>query len=189
MSISRRDFFKVAGGTIAGIAATSTDSSASADSAELRTKGAKTTTTICTFCAVGCGMIVQVKNGKVINIEGDPDHPINKGALCSKGDALFQIPNSDQRLKKVKYRAAGASEWQEKSWDWALDRIASLMKDSRDRKFRATEKGKDGRDYLVNRNEGMTILGGAGLDNEECYLLSKFARSSGVVYLEHQARL
>ena len=189
MSISRRNFFKIAGGAVAGIATTSGDGIASVDSAVLRTRGAKTSTTICSFCAVGCGMIVQVKDGKVINIEGDPDHPINRGALCSKGDALFQIPNSDLRLKTVKYRAAGASAWEEKSWDWALDRIAGLMKDSRDRKFRISEKGTDGRDYLVNRNEGMTILGGAGLDNEECYLLSKFARSSGVVYLEHQARL
>lgn len=189
MSISRRDFFKVAGGAVACVAAASTDDKAKVDSPELRTDGAKTTTTICTFCAVGCGMLVQVKDGKVINIEGDPDHPINRGTLCSKGDALFQIPNSDLRLKTVKYRAAGASAWEEKNWDWALERIAGLMKDSRDRKFRVTEKGKDGRDYLVNRNEGMTILGGAGLDNEECYLLSKFARSSGVVYLEHQARL
>jgi anaerobic selenocysteine-containing dehydrogenase len=190
LSISRRDFLKIAGGAVAGVAAASPDGKdAAVDSPELRTKGAKTTTTICTFCAVGCGMLVQVKDGKVINIEGDPDHPINRGTLCSKGDALFQIPNSDLRLKTVKYRAAGASAWEEKSWDWALDRIAVLMKDSRERKFRVSEKGKDGRDYLVNRNEGMTILGGAGLDNEECYLLSKFARSSGVVYLEHQARL
>jgi formate dehydrogenase major subunit len=189
MSMSRRNFFKIAGVAVAGLAAASEEGEAAVDSPELRTKGLKTTTTICTFCAVGCGMIVQVKDGKVVNIEGDPDHPINEGSLCSKGDALFQIPDSDQRLKKVKYRAAGASAWEEKSWDWALDRIAELMKDSRDRKFRIKEKGKDGRDYLVNRNEGMTILGGAGLDNEECYLLHKFARSSGVVYLEHQARL
>ncbi len=189
MLISRRNFLKSAGGAVAGLVAASKDGEASADSPELRTKGAKTTTTICTFCAVGCGMIVQVKDGKVVNIEGDPDHPINRGSLCSKGDALSQIPNSDLRLKKVRYRAAGASAWEEKSWDWALDRIAELMKDSRDRNFRIKDKGKDGLDYLVNRNEGMTILGGAGLDNEECYLLHKFARSSGVVYLEHQARL
>jgi len=189
MLISRRNFLKSAGGAVAGLVVASTDGEAVIDSPELRTKGLKTTTTVCAFCAVGCGMIVQVKDGKVVNIEGDPDHPINKGSLCSKGDALFQIPNSDQRLKTVKYRAAGASAWEEKSWDWALDRIAELMKDSRDRNFRVREQGKDGLDYLVNRNEGMTILGGAGLDNEECYLLHKFARSSGVVYLEHQARL
>jgi formate dehydrogenase major subunit len=189
MSITRRNFLKIAGATVAGVATATKDAEAGADSPELRTKGLKTTTTICTFCAVGCGMIVQVKDGKAVNIEGDPDHPINQGTLCSKGDALIQIANSDLRLKKVKYRAAGAAEWEEKSWDWALDTIAERMKDVRDRTFRATEKGKDGRDYLVNRNEGMTILGGGGLDNEECYLLSKFARGSGIVYLEHQARL
>ena len=189
MRISRRNFFKIAGASVAAVAAASKEGEAGADSHELRTKGLQTTTTICPFCAVGCGMLVQVKDGKVVNIEGDPDHPISEGSLCSKGDALFQVANNDLRLKKVKYRAAGASEWEEKSWDWALDRIAERMKDSRDGNFRIIEKGKDGREYLVNRNEGMTILGGAGLDNEECYLLSKFARSSGVVYLEHQARL
>ena len=189
MRISRRNFFKVAGASVAAVATASKDAKAGADSFDIHTRGLKPTTTICPFCAVGCSMLVHVKGGKIVNIEGDPDSPINEGTLCSKGDAVFQIANNELRLKKIRYRAAGASEWEEKSWDWALDRIAERMKDSRDRNFRVVEKGKDGREYLVNRNEGMTILGGAGLDNEECYLLSKFARSSGVVYLEHQARL
>ena len=160
------------------------------DAPGLRTKGLAVTTTICPFCAVGCGMIVHVKDGKVVNIEGDEQSPINKGSLCSKGQALFQVANNERRLQKVKYRAPGSDHWEEKPWDWALERIAKLMKETRDRTFKLKETDKkDGKSYRINRTDGMAILGGAGLDNEECYLLSKFARSMGVVYLEHQARL
>ncbi len=191
MKISRRQFLigagvAAAGGALAGEQA----DAAGIDAPELRTKGLKTTTTICPFCAVGCSMIVHVKDGKVVNIEGDDKSPINQGSLCSKGSAMFQVANNDRRLKKVMYRAPGSSKWEEKSWDWALDRIARLMKDSRDRTFKTKEiSKKDGKQYTINRTEGMAIIGGAGLDNEECYLESKFARSMGVVFLEHQARL
>ena len=129
-------------------------------------------------------------DGKVVNVEGDEAHPINQGALCPKGQALFQIANNERRLKTVRYRAPGSDQWEEKSWEWALERIARLIKETRDRTFLASETGKeDGQSYLVNRTEGMAIQGGAGLDNEECYLESKLARSLGIVYLEHQARL
>ena len=135
-------------------------------------------------------MIVHVKDGKVINIEGDEASPINRGSLCSKGGAMFQIANNERRLNKVMHRAPGSDKWEEKTWDWSLDRIAELMKETRDRTFKETEiNKKDNKEYRVNRTEGMAIFGGAGLDNEECYLESKFARSMGVVYLEHQARL
>ena len=135
-------------------------------------------------------MIVHVKDGKVVNIEGDDLSPINRGSLCSKGEALFQVANNERRLQKVMYRAPGSDHWEEKSWDWALDRIARLMKETRDRTFKLKEVNKkDGKQYTVNRTEGMAVLGGAGLDNEECYLLSKFARSMGLIYVEHQARL
>ncbi len=135
-------------------------------------------------------MIVHVKDGKVVNIEGDEASPINRGSLCSKGEALFQVANNDRRLQKVMYRAPGSDHWEEKSWEWSLDRIARLMKETRDRTFAIKEiNKKDRKRYTLNRTNGMAILGGAGLDNEECYLLSKFARSMGVIYLEHQARL
>ena len=190
MKMLRRDFFKVSGAALAGAVLKPKEGAAGPDSAEIRTKGHQTTTTVCPFCAVGCGMIVHTNGGKVTNIEGDTLHPINQGALCSKGDALFQVANNDRRLQKVMYRAPGSDRWEEKSWEWALNRIAGLMKETRDRTFRQKEvNGKDRKEHLVNRTEGMAILGGAGLDNEECYLLSKFARSLGVVYLEHQARL
>jgi formate dehydrogenase major subunit len=191
MKISRRDFLIGAGVAAAGGALVGEQAeAASIDTPELRTKGLKTTTTICPFCAVGCSMIVHVKDGKVVNIEGDDKSPINQGSLCSKGSAMFQIANNDRRLKKVMYRAPGSSKWEEKSWDWALDRIARLMKDTRDRTFKTKEiSKKDGKEYVINRTEGMAVIGGAGLDNEECYLEAKFARSMGVVFLEHQARL
>jgi len=191
MDITRRQF--LLGGGAAAASLTISGNSVNArdmDAPDLRIKGLKSTTTICPFCAVGCGMVVHVKDGKVVNIEGDDSSPINRGSLCSKGEALFQVANNDRRLKKVMYRAPGSDRWEEKSWDWAFDRITKLMKETRDRTFKLKEVNKkDGKQYTVNRTEGMAILGGAGLDNEECYLLSKFARSMGLIYLEHQARL
>jgi anaerobic selenocysteine-containing dehydrogenase len=191
MDISRRKFLISSGIAAAGLAIQGKSADASSfDSPELRTKGLKTTTTICPFCAVGCSMIVHVKDGKIVNIEGDDSSPINQGSLCSKGEAMFQVANNERRLQKVMYRAPGSEKWEEKSWDWALDRIVKLMKETRDRTFKQKETNKkDGKEYKINRTEGIAIFGGAGLDNEECYLESKFARSMGVVYLEHQARL
>ena len=188
MGISRRNFLK--GGALAAgsLAVTGKPASANADAPEMRTKGLATTTTVCPYCAVGCGMIVHTKYGKIVNIEGDPEHPINRGALCSKGSALFQVANNERRLTKVKYRAPGSDKWEEKSWDGALDRMARLMKETRDRNF-VTEETVGGKKYRVNRNDGMTMLGAAALDNEECYLRGKFARAMGVGDLEHQARI
>lgn len=190
MGMSRRQFLQGGALAAAGIALSGKPGEASADAPVTRIKGLKATTTICPYCAVGCGLLVYTKKGKVINIEGDPDHPINKGALCSKGSALFQVAVNDRRQQKVMYRAPGSDRFEEKSWDWALDRIAKQMKNSRDKSFKTTEiNKKDNKEYLVNRTDGIAFLGGAGLDNEECYLLSKFARSIGIGKLEHQARL
>lgn len=188
MGVSRRDFLKGSGAAAVGLALSGKPASAAVKVPGLRTKGLATTTTVCPYCAVGCGMIVHSKNGKIVNIEGDPEHPINQGSLCSKGSALFQVANNERRLTKVQYRAPGSAKWEEKSWDWTMERIAKLMKESRDRNFVTTEK-IDGKEYTVNRNEGMAMLGAAALDNEECYLLGKFARAMGVGYLEHQARI
>ncbi len=188
MGISRRNFLKGSALAAGGVAVSGRPAQANPDSTELRTKGLEVTTTICPYCAVGCGMIVHTKNGKVVNIEGDTDHPINEGSLCAKGSAMFQVANNERRLTKVQYRAPKSDVWEEKSWDWTMNRIAELMKETRDRNFVKEEKIK-GEMYTVNRNDGMAILGGAALDNEECYLLSKFARAMGVGYLEHQARI
>jgi formate dehydrogenase major subunit len=188
MGISRRNFIKGSCLTAGTVALTGKPAKAAVDTPQLRIKGLQTSTTVCPYCAVGCGMIVHTKDGKVVNIEGDTEHPINRGSLCSKGSALIQVANNERRLTKVQYRAPGSAKWEEKSWDWAMERIAKLMKESRDRNFVKTEK-IGGKEYTVNRNEGMAMLGAAALDNEECYLLGKFARAMGVGYLEHQARI
>lgn len=188
MDISRRQFLLGGGLSAAGTLLGRKADAAGIDAPEIRTKGLAVTTTICPFCAVGCSMVVHAKDGVIVNIEGDDMSPINRGSLCSKGSAMFQVANNERRLKKVMYRAPGSDRWEEKTWDFALDRIARLMKETRDRTFKSKET-KDGKTYTVNRTEGMAIFGGAGLDNEECYLESKFARSMGVVFLEHQARL
>lgn len=143
------------------------------------------TTTICPFCSVGCGMLVATEEGKVVHLMGDPDHPINEGATCSKGAALRQIWNSDQRVTKVRYRAPGASTWVEKDWAWAVPQIARRIKATRD----ATFEARDAQGRVVNRTTGLACLGGAALDNEECYSLGKLARALGTVYLENHARL
>lgn len=182
MKLSRRSLFALGGGVLAfsrlfGLETTKFKKL-------LKISFVKETTSICCFCGVGCGLVVSTSNGRAVNIEGDPDHPVNEGALCSKGNALYQVANNERRLDKVLYRAPRSTKWEEKTWDWALDRIASRVKQTRD----ATFNEKDGA-WTVNRTEGIACLGGAALDNEECYLLSKAMRSLGLVYLEHQARI
>jgi len=205
MSLSRRDFLKLSGGTVVAGAVAGTalkPDEASADEVkDIRIKGAKTTTTVCPFCSVGCGIIVHTKDGKVINTEGDPEHPISEGTLCSKGASIFQMINNPTRLTKPKYRAAGATEWKDVEWDWALDAIAKRVKETRDKTFKITskskvkEKAEDGtekdveKDFVVNRTDGIAHIGSAALDNEECYVLQKLVRSWGLVYIEHQARI
>ena len=188
MDVTRRKFLKLSGVSTAFALSGLFDIKpvqAQAESLRLRIRYARQVTTICPYCAVGCGQIASVSNGKVINLEGDSDHPINEGALCSKGGALYQLVNNDRRLSKVRYRAAGSSKWEEVSWDWALREIAKRIKKTRD----ATFQTKDGKGRTVNRTEAIGWLGSAAIDNEECYLAVKLARSLGIVYLEHQARL
>jgi formate dehydrogenase major subunit len=150
----------------------------------LKTRAATATTTVCPFCGVGCGQVVATQNGKVINIEGDPGHPVSEGTLCSKGASAIQVVNNPRRLQKVLYRAPGETAWQEKTWDWALPRIAARVKETRDKTFRTSADGR-----VVNRTDAIACLGGSALDNEEAYLLVKLMRALGLVYVEHQARL
>ena len=150
----------------------------------LKTRGATETTTVCPFCGVGCGQVVSTRNGNVINIEGDAAHPISEGTLCSKGAAAIQVVNNPRRLQKVLYRAPRGKAWEEKTWDWALQRIATRVKETRDKSFQTQVNGK-----TVNRTEAIACLGGSALDNEEAYLLAKLMRALGLVYVEHQARL
>lgn len=183
MPVSRRDFLKLSGMTAAGSFVGGASFLTGCKSAN-KLRGTKESTTICPYCGVGCGLIVSSRDGKVINTEGDPDHPINHGALCAKGSSLFQVAVNERRLTKVQYRKPFGTEWEEISWDEALKRIARRVKETRD----ATFQEKDG-DVTVNRTPGIASLGGAALDNEECYVLSKFMRTLGVTYLEHQARI
>ena len=123
--------------------------------------------------------------GRAINVEGDPDHPINEGSLCPKGASTWQLTVNDQRPKKPLYRAPHATEWKEVEWEWAMEEIAKRVKESRDKSF--TEKNDKGQ--LVNRTEAMASFGSAAMDNEECWAYQSILRSLGLVYIEHQARL
>jgi formate dehydrogenase major subunit len=183
--MDRRNFLKGTGAAaLAGLLGTA-PRRGEVHAASGKLTGGEHTTTICPFCAVGCGLIVTSSGGKIVNVEGDPDHPINRGALCSKGAALPQVAHNDRRLTRVRYRAPGSTEWQDRSWDWAMPRIAARIMKTRDETFLSVdEKGR-----TVSRTEAIACLGGAALDNEECYAYSKLARALGVVYLEHQARI
>jgi formate dehydrogenase major subunit len=154
----------------------------------LRTKYAKETTTICCYCAVGCGAIVHTSkrgDGRVMNIEGDPDHVINQGALCSKGASLKQLAENENRMIEPMYRAPYSDKWQTVSWDWALTEMAKRVKATRDASF--TEKNEKGQ--TVNRTTAIASVGSAAMDNEECWIYQALMRSLGLVYIEHQARI
>jgi formate dehydrogenase major subunit len=206
MAITRRDFLKYSAATGAGVLFGVFDlkpivAYALAGAPVWTTE----TTSICCFCGVGCGVIVGAKSTApyVTYVQGDPDHPINKGSLCSKGSSLAQLRTVDgalnpKRLTKVKYRRPGGTDWEEYSWSdtiithdgsgTVLDLIVKRIRDTRE-EHTVTEELIDDVYTPVNRCTGIANLGGAALDNEECYLLSKLMRSLGVVYLEHQARI
>lgn len=195
MTVSRREFLAISGAVGAGFALSTLGidmGPVKAYAEELKKidkmKSATQSTTICPYCAVGCGLIcsTDTKAKKIINIEGDPDHPINEGALCAKGASLFQTTaNNPNRLQKVLYRAPGSDKWQEKSWEWALSEIAKRVKATRDANF--IEKNAKGE--VVNRVEAIAHVGSAALDNEELWPLQAMMRALGLVYIEHQARI
>jgi len=192
MDITRRGFLKLTGTFGAASALGLNFRPAQAYAAELnkmnRLKMAKQYTTVCAYCSVGCGLICSVDTvtGRIFNIEGDPDHPINEGSLCAKGAGFFDLTEANKhRLRKVQYRAPYSDTWEEKDWDWALNRIARLVKDARDKDFAVTnDKGQ-----LVNRTESIAHLGSSNIDNEECWLISMSVRAMGLVYIDHQARV
>jgi formate dehydrogenase major subunit len=190
MELSRRDFLKASGAGVGGIFLLGALSDGVALASPIKRipliKQRGEMATICPYDASGCGFIVAAVDGKVVNIEGDPDHPINRGAACAKGASLRQLSaDNPWRLSKPLYRAPGAADWEEKDWDWMLDTITRRIKDTRDASF--IERDSSGN--VVNRTEAIANLGGSALDNEECYLLSKLNRALGVVYLEHHARI
>ena len=187
--LSRRQFLKLSGATAATLAVVELGfdpNEAKAQANEYKIARASTTPTICPYCSVGCGILVHVNEEKndVLYTEGDPDHPINRGSLCSKGTSIRQLYTSERRVKKPLYRAPGSNKWEEKDWDWTLNKIAENIKKTRDESFIERENG-----ITVNRTEAIASLGGAALENEECYLISKFMRGLGATFIEHQARI
>jgi formate dehydrogenase major subunit len=163
--------------------------------AEVRTfKLAHTSETrnTCPYCSVGCGIIMhalgdKAKNARseIIHIEGDPDHPVNRGTLCPKGASLLDFVKSPHRLKYPEYRGPGESEWKRVSWDWALDRIARLMKDDRDQSFVA----KNAAGVTVNRWLTCGFLAASASTNETGYVTNKVLRSLGMTAFDNQARV
>jgi formate dehydrogenase major subunit len=145
-------------------------------------------TTSCNFCSCGCGMVAAVKDGKLLTLEGDYDHPVNGGSLCVKGMAMFPTHASPLRLTKPLYRPAGGVAWQELTWKEAAEKLARKILATRNATWIATEK-VDGVDVPVNRTDAIAFMGGAQNTNEECYLFQKAARLLGTAFVEHQARL
>jgi formate dehydrogenase major subunit len=195
MSVTRRNFIKISGGLGAGLVFSGLGldfGPVAAYASEIkkvdRLKNAKQTYSLCYYCSVTCGLIcsTDMKTGKIINIEGDPDHPINEGTLCAKGAGIFQMTAANEhRLTKVLYRAPYSDKWEVKKWDWAISQIAKKIKDARDKGFIA--KNSDGK--IVNRLETIAHMGSSKLDNEECWSITAMMRSLGLVYMDHQARV
>jgi len=193
METSRRNFLKVAG--LGGAAATMFGFDLKpvyAAVRELKISRATETRSTCPYCSVSCGVLIytlgdKAKNvtAQVIHVEGDPDHPTNRGTLCPKGSSLEQDMLNPRRLVKPQVRRPGATDWQDISWDKALDEIAHWTKQTRD----ATFVEKDAKGLTANRCEGISFIGGCTDTNEFNYLVVKAMRSLGLVYLENQARV
>jgi formate dehydrogenase major subunit len=213
--ITRRDVLRLSFGGGAGLAVGGLMdwTAVRAAAKELKLADIHEFTTSCNFCSCGCGMVASVRDGKLIAMEGDFDHIVNRGALCVKGISMFATHTSPQRLTTPRYRAPGSDHWQDISWDDAIARIAQKIRKTRDETWIATEKlsvddlsadrasserlesvprfipHAGPRDVPVNRTDAIGFMGGAQNTNEECYLFQKAARLLGMPYVEHQARL
>jgi len=193
--MNRRNWLKRAtagaGAMLGGSALGAPEASATPKRSKLA--GTEVFTTACNFCSCGCGMLCYVQDGKLVDLEGDPDHIINEGALCSKGAAIIAAHTSERRARQPLYRAPGSDHWQPISWDEALGKVAGKLKGAREAGWIEKETAKDaaGKDteYVVNRTDAIGFLGGAQNTNEESYLITKLARLAGTVQVEHQARL
>jgi formate dehydrogenase major subunit len=188
-AISRRDFIKIgaAGAGAAGLSALGFDLTQAFQVKQgLRIAGAQELHSVCPYCAVGCSLVAYTNgNGKLLQIEGDPDSPVNEGRLCPKGATAMQLATAANRVESVMYRPAKATQWQKLTWDQALDKIARHVKTSRDNSFVTTDAAGN----VVNRCEGIAFAGGAAFSSEEGYVATKLMRGLGLVHLEQQARV
>jgi formate dehydrogenase major subunit len=200
MKVTRRQFLKVSAGAIGATVAAEAvclgaDVSAVQQSVQgIPIKTGKQIPSICPYCSVGCGQIVTVNNaGTIIDIQGNPDSPINEGTLCPKGAATYQLVMNDLRWTKVRYRAPGSDRWEDRPLDWAMNRIAELVKQTRDANFNEFEEIQDGKSNRVKKRVMNTYaiasLGGATIDNEWNYAQQKLMHGLGVVSVENQARI
>jgi formate dehydrogenase major subunit len=192
---SRRDFLRLSaaaasGTALAGLVGCGADLSPALSSARgMKIREAKATPSVCPYCAVGCGTIIhtvaEAGVNRVVNIEGDPRSPLSRGNLCPKGAAIFQLHVNPNRATKVLHRAPGATEWETWDLDRAMDRVAQLVKETRDATFvEKSDKGK-----TLNHTPAIFSLGGATLDNEWNHVQQKLMRGLGVVAIENQARI
>ena len=214
--VTRRDWLKatIGGGTGLAVTGLLDVPAMRAQTRDLKLSDVSEFTTSCNFCSCGCGMIAAVRDGKLLKMEGDYDHIVNRGSLCVKGISMFATHASPQRLTTPRYRAPGSDHWEDITWDDAISRVATKVRKTRDENWIATEKvdapellvdraagdriasaprfvPQDGgaREVPVNRTDAMGFMGGAQNTNEECYLFQKAARLLGMAYVEHQARL
>lgn len=203
MELSRRGFFKAAGAALATSMAFEffqpSPALAVESSSEWKLVNTDEYTNICCYCAGGCGSICSVRDGELINLEGDPDHPINQGGLCPKGATMFQLRNvvnpdtheiekSKVRQSKPLVRRPFSKKWETITWEEAIKEIAQKTKETRDAGFVETEEVK-GKTLTVNRCESITSLGGSQQNSEEEYLILKMMRALGIVAIDNQARV
>jgi formate dehydrogenase major subunit len=192
MPLTRRAFLQAAAagagpgtalGSLLGLGASLAPATVRAQ--QLRIKEAKATPSVCPYCSVGCATIVHTINGEIVNIEGDLRSPHSEGCLCPKGAAIYQLHKNPNRATKVLHRKPGATHWEEVELDWAMDRVAALVKKTRDETF--VERLPNG--IAVNHTTAILALGGATLDNEWNHMQQKLMRGLGVVAIENQARI
>jgi formate dehydrogenase major subunit len=188
-TISRRRFLGAVAAGVTGASVLGFDTAFATEVRRtLRIQGATVSRSVCPYCATGCSLLAYTKKVgdtvQLLQIEGDPDSPVNEGALCPKGASSLGLAVAERRLKAPMYRKPGGTEFEQVSWDFALDRLAANIKDSRDRTFVTT----DGNGNVVNRCEGVGFAGGAAFSNEEGYITTKVMRAFGLVHIDQQAR-
>ena len=177
-------FRQLAAGDITGLAENATSERSRSLAPRTRTAD-RVVGSVCPYCAVGCGQLVYVRDGKIMDIEGDPASPISEGRLCPKGAATFQYATGANRVKQVLYRRPHGTEWEPILLEQAMDMIAERVKKTRDETWRETDENGT----TVRHTLGIAHLGGATLDNEENYLIKKVFTALGIVQVENQARI